>query len=109
MPLIHCPDCNTEVSDRAPACVKCGAPLHAAAAIPPVTVRLEPKPKKVKWWLWVPLGIFAAVLAFGFSIPEYKSQAMAERRACEEFVKRGMASQYQCDSNYSQAIARGAK
>ena len=29
MPLITCPDCGTEVSDQAPACVKCGRPLGA--------------------------------------------------------------------------------
>ena len=27
MPLISCPDCGTEVSDQAPACVKCGRPI----------------------------------------------------------------------------------
>jgi hypothetical protein len=30
MPLIKCPDCKTEVSDSAPACVKCGKPFAAA-------------------------------------------------------------------------------
>jgi hypothetical protein len=27
MPLITCPDCGTQVSDQAPACVKCGRPI----------------------------------------------------------------------------------
>jgi len=27
MPLINCTDCGNEVSDRAPACPKCGAPI----------------------------------------------------------------------------------
>ncbi len=27
MALIHCPDCQTECSDLAPACPKCGRPL----------------------------------------------------------------------------------
>lgn len=27
MALINCPDCGTQVSDRAAACVKCGAPI----------------------------------------------------------------------------------
>lgn len=31
MALIKCPDCGTEVSDRAPSCPKCGAPIAAAA------------------------------------------------------------------------------
>lgn len=29
MALINCPDCGTQVSDRAAACVKCGAPIAA--------------------------------------------------------------------------------
>lgn len=29
MALIRCPDCGTEVSEAAPACVKCGRPLAA--------------------------------------------------------------------------------
>ena len=36
MPLIACPDCSTQVSDRAPTCPKCGGPIagrsEAAAA-----------------------------------------------------------------------------
>jgi hypothetical protein len=30
MPLISCPDCKTQVSDKAPACPKCGAPIAPA-------------------------------------------------------------------------------
>lgn len=32
MPLIPCPDCGREVSDRAPACIGCGAPIRSRAA-----------------------------------------------------------------------------
>lgn len=41
MPLIPCPDCGTEVSDRAPACVRCGAPI---AATPQTPVPSQPVP-----------------------------------------------------------------
>jgi hypothetical protein len=42
MPLVKCPDCQTEVSDRAPSCPKCGAPInHSQAAVNP-----QPAPKK---------------------------------------------------------------
>ena len=34
MPLVTCPDCQKDVSDRAPACIHCGRPLRAAAAEP---------------------------------------------------------------------------
>lgn len=30
MPLINCPDCAAEVSDRAPSCLRCGAPIASA-------------------------------------------------------------------------------
>lgn len=32
MALITCPDCSATVSDAAPACVRCGRPLHARPA-----------------------------------------------------------------------------
>ncbi|MHA1523233.1 MAG: hypothetical protein ACTSY1_02360, partial [Alphaproteobacteria bacterium] len=35
MALIECEDCGAEVSDLAPACIKCGAPIGEALA-PPV-------------------------------------------------------------------------
>ena len=28
MPLITCPDCQTEISDAAPSCIKCGRPME---------------------------------------------------------------------------------
>jgi hypothetical protein len=36
MALVKCPDCGHDISDRAPACVNCGAPMAAPA--PPVEV-----------------------------------------------------------------------
>jgi len=33
MPLINCPDCTTEVSDKAPVCPKCGRPLSAQKSL----------------------------------------------------------------------------
>ena len=32
MALIECDECGAQVSDKAQACVKCGAPLHSAMA-----------------------------------------------------------------------------
>lgn len=37
MALVRCPDCSTEISDQAPACVKCGRPQ---ATQPPVRTAL---------------------------------------------------------------------
>lgn len=33
MALISCPECGNEVSDRAPACPKCGVPIHRESRI----------------------------------------------------------------------------
>lgn len=35
MALISCPDCEGKVSDAAPACIHCGAPLAARSSSPP--------------------------------------------------------------------------
>lgn len=71
MSLIKCAECGTEVSTTADACPKCGAKV--------------PKPKKTKWWLWVPLGLVAAFFTVGFigsNTPEGRAQA-DERAAIE--------------------------
>jgi hypothetical protein len=33
MPLLTCPDCQKEISDRAPACPHCGAPIAAPVPV----------------------------------------------------------------------------
>lgn len=33
MGLINCPECNKQISDRAPACIQCGYPLHATSKL----------------------------------------------------------------------------
>lgn len=57
MALITCPDCNREVSDRAPACPGCGRPMHDSEA-----VVIEQTSKPFKAWMLVGL----AVALFGF-------------------------------------------
>jgi hypothetical protein len=49
MAMKTCPDCSGEMSESASACPKCGW-----------------KPKKTKWWLWVPVGAVGAFFLFGF-------------------------------------------
>ena len=51
MPLVTCPDCGKEVSDRAPGCPNCGAPIASTGAS---TTGLRPQ-------RWIP-GV-AAVLS----------------------------------------------
>lgn len=48
MALVTCPDCSASVSDRAPACPKCGAPIAsvkevAAAGVPLTTTQVTSK------------------------------------------------------------------
>ena len=43
MALIKCPDCGTDVSDAAPACLRCGRPLQAQPA-PMETLRITQPP-----------------------------------------------------------------
>lgn len=51
MALAPCRECGTEISTEAKACPKCGA--------------VPKRPKRTKWWLWLPLGAIAAFLGFG--------------------------------------------
>ena len=40
MPLINCPDCGKEVSDRAKACIHCGCPLEELQTSGPVRIKM---------------------------------------------------------------------
>ena len=40
MALISCPECDSEISDKAAACPRCGAPLETASG---VEIQLDPK------------------------------------------------------------------
>lgn len=40
MALINCPDCESQVSNRAAACPKCGAPVAGASAAKAASARL---------------------------------------------------------------------
>lgn len=39
MALTTCPDCQVQISDAAPACPRCGRPMHAAPFPPVVQVQ----------------------------------------------------------------------
>lgn len=65
MALITCPDCQASISDAAPACPKCGRPMHAPAAKPPpLPARARPAPKQSIPRLLVLLGLLAVAMAF---------------------------------------------
>ncbi len=65
MALIRCPECSAQVSDKAPACPACGAPLRAAADAPGV-VTTQGTARRLKAWqlggtLIVALGVVLIV------------------------------------------------
>ncbi len=63
MPLVACPDCKTEVSDRAAACPKCAAPIAA-----PRAVTIEATGKRWKGlYLWAGAAALAAILTTNVS------------------------------------------
>lgn len=48
MALTACKECKSEISTKAKACPKCGAPVP-----------------RTKWWLWAPLGFVVFVYLYG--------------------------------------------
>ena len=63
MALIQCSDCHADVSDRAPTCPKCGAPITTAAEVRDVGVAVtttEETSKRLKKHI-----VFASVLIWG--------------------------------------------
>lgn len=117
MALINCPECNTEISDKAVACPKCGNPsdtksLRNGPHLNPVTVNAEsgPRVSPTKWWIWIPLAGAVAFLAFGFSIPKNEADAMAQGRVCREMFEKGQVSTLaECDSLEASVRSRGYK
>lgn len=72
MALIKCPDCETEVSDSAPVCVKCGRPFSQSKSDPsPVTKKRRSNPV-------VSLTLFAIIVVIGYKyfIPKESKQAI---------------------------------
>ena len=63
MALIKCPECGTEVSDKAEKCPKCAYPIKPVSIIPPVKSDSKPevvvKPKE---------GCFLQTLNFGCGV-----------------------------------------
>ncbi len=78
MALVPCPDCGTEISDLAPACVKCGRPARAAAGTAKhvQTVQLTSKMWKgvqLAGGLIMIFGFVSCVAVFGAREPEERT------------------------------------
>ena len=70
MALVKCVDCGTEISDRAAACIKCGAPIAARPperdTSPPERNTPPPEPERggISWW-WLPVAGVAVFFGCG--------------------------------------------
>jgi hypothetical protein len=64
MALIECSECSRQVSDKAPACPGCGAPVSRARAVVPEVSRIQPAatPRKRSQWFW---PLVAGLVALG--------------------------------------------
>ena len=65
MALIKCPECGTEVSDKAVACPKCAHPIVEGSAEQVQTVKVQPIKKTAKKYkVKLLIGVFLMVLGF---------------------------------------------
>ena len=65
--MVKCVDCGTEISDRAVACIKCGAPVVAPSVAPSFernTPPPEPERGGISWW-WLPVAGVAVFFGCG--------------------------------------------
>lgn len=61
MALITCTECGAQVSDRAPTCPRCGAPVAVASEASEAAHAVAKK--RSSGWLWWTIGALAVVLA----------------------------------------------
>jgi zinc ribbon protein len=77
--LIACPECGSEVSDKAPTCPKCGVPIAPAAAPsppdPPVPSLPADKPKaRTSPFAWVALILIIAGAVWYLQTPSFRER-----------------------------------
>lgn len=92
MAIITCWECKADVSSTAVSCPRCGAILIA------------PKKSKLKWWVITPVAVFGAFLLYGALIPDNVRHANEFRRVCDEMVKGGLTSRYECERTRSEIL-----
>ena len=69
MAMTSCHECAHSISTSARSCPQCGANVP-----------------RTKWWLWIPLGVLALFIGFGFTIPEDEYRARQIREGCKAAV-----------------------
>jgi len=79
MALMECPECKHQVSDKAPACPKCGAPI-AKAPPPPPSAAADPAAagatnrKGTSPAAWVALALLIVGAIWYFQSPSFREQ-----------------------------------
>lgn len=97
MAIVNCSECGGEVSEKAAACMRCGAPV-ATPGNKPAEALGHQQNSSFKWWLWIPLGLAAAFLIYGALIPKNVADANAAFRLCRDMYGKGqVASMQECE------------
>lgn len=79
MALIACAECGKEISDKAAACLHCGAPVTGAATVAPPDAT-----KSSSWWKWligVPVSGFLLLMLIGSCSGTPESRAAKSRQS----------------------------
>lgn len=86
MAIIKCRECGKEISTQADKCPHCGA-----------------KRKKIKLWLWIPLGLVVAFFGFGAIVgntPEAKKKAQDRETIAFCWEEQSKKSNTQLESQF---------
>lgn len=93
--LTSCYECGKQLSDAAPACPHCGAPMNGSKA-PAQAVAAPPPAKKTKWYTWV------AAVILGLILINYIG-ALMDRTEATAGSSSGLPA---CDSSRAERLAR---
>lgn len=66
MALIHCPECNNQISDQAPACPQCGYPLQTITPVAPVATPIISNALLRVIVILVGIGIFVGAVYWAY-------------------------------------------
>lgn len=121
--LIHCPACNTQVANQAPACPKCGQPISAASGqadspqtgFQPTSTLFQQYPqeqprRKKNSWLVGCLGIFLVLMVIGTIAQIFNGRRTnSDDKNPSANVARSQDAGSASDPTVIERIGRGAK
>jgi hypothetical protein len=111
MPLIQCPECKTEISDKAPSCIKCGHPMAVSAPVgipapASVPAPIESKKKVGMVRRLLGLAVLLAVLFYGVKAFNHvnKPAMPVEVKYRRAFLSNGYVTDFKNTSNRQLSI-----